>query len=60
MDLNRLYYLHQLALIQASDTNDAPARDRHRAKADCIASRIADFQDRSGAFAAPLMPAAAL
>lgn len=59
MDLNRLYFEHQLALIRASGADGEAARDRHHARADCIASRISDFQDRVGARAVPLLPAEA-
>jgi hypothetical protein len=60
MDLNRLFFEHQLALIRSARTNDSAERDRYNDDADTIASRISGFQSRSGARAAPLLPAAAL
>jgi hypothetical protein len=60
MDLNRLYFLHQIAVIRASETGDRGTRDHHHARADGFASRISCFQRRSGAAAAPLIQAACL
>lgn len=60
MDLNRLFFEHQLALIRSADADDRAERIRHNEEADCIATRISRFQSRNGAHAAPLMPAAAL
>lgn len=57
MDLNRLYSLHQLALIRAAKADDDDERDNHNAEADSIASRISDFQERIGADSAQLLPA---
>ena len=57
MDLNRLFYLHQMALMRAAATGCHGERDRHHAAADGLAHRIAMFQRNVGAAAAPLMPA---
>lgn len=60
MDLNRLFFDHQLALLRASASECPGERDLHNADADGIATRISAFQRSQGASAAPLMPAAAL
>lgn len=59
MDLNRLYSLHQLALIRAAKADDDGEREHHNAEADSIASRISDFQQCIGADGTQLLPAAA-
>ncbi|MCB2073279.1 MAG: hypothetical protein H6917_06945 [Novosphingobium sp.] len=57
MDLNRLYSLHQLALIRAASSDDANERKHHNAEADSIAARISDFQLGLGADSTRLLPA---
>ena len=58
MDLNRLFFLHQVALIRASESDNLVLRDRFNAEADDLASSITEIQDRDGADCAPLLPAA--
>jgi len=57
MDLNRLYFEHQIALMRAEDADDRSTRADQRAEADAIASRISAFHDRAGINAVPLLPA---
>jgi hypothetical protein len=57
MDLNRLYFLHQLALMRAQASHSGSDCVRHTARADRFAGRISHFQRHAGALAAPL-PAA--
>ncbi len=60
MDLNRLFFQHQIALMRANAAPSRPERERHNAEADGIASRISGIHLRNGTRALPLMPAAAL
>jgi hypothetical protein len=60
MDLNRLYFEHQLSLIRALDAGDGEAREDYHAEADALASRISDFHQDAGVNAVPLLPAEAV
>lgn len=60
MDLNRLYFEHQLSLIRAQDSDDRATREEHHAEADALASRISDYHDDTGVNAVPLLPAEAV
>lgn len=53
MDLNQLYFDHQLHLIQAARADNADTRHRHRQGASLIAGRIGCMQLALGAGAAP-------
>ena len=44
MDLNRLYFEQQLALMRASRTEDMPARARHHARAENFLRHIAQLR----------------
>lgn len=59
IDLNRLYFLHQLALIRSASADGCRERNHHNAQADTIALRITEIHDETGAHAAPLLPAEA-
>ena len=59
MDLNKLFFRHQIALMRAAEANDGDDRAQHAAAADDLASCIRDVQSRSGARPMPLMPAEA-
>jgi hypothetical protein len=48
MDLNRLYFQHQLSLIRLAAATDAPSRARHRAATDGLAGRIALYRLGAG------------
>jgi hypothetical protein len=52
VDLNRLYFDHQLALIKADEAATAGTRRRHQGEAARIAACIGDRQRRLGAAAA--------
>lgn len=52
MDLNRTYFEHQLATMQASSALCHDSRARHQADADGIGRRIRRFQQAIGAAAA--------
>ncbi len=52
MDLNQLYFRHQLLLMRASDASDEESSLRHEAKAAGIARNIGAFQADAGASAA--------
>lgn len=52
MDLNRTYFEHQLATMQASSALCHNTRARHQAEADSIGRRIGLFQRTIGAAAA--------
>lgn len=60
MDLNRLYFEHQLSLIRAHRAGDSDAREDYHAEADALASRISDFHQDAGINAVPLLPAEAV
>lgn len=57
MDLNRLYFLHQQAIIRVSTLKDGNERKKFVTEADNIALQISEFQDRKGARCAELLPA---
>lgn len=52
MDLNRLYFLHQLSLMRVSSAKSRAANATHQAEADGIARRIGAVQTKLGALAA--------
>jgi len=52
MDLNRLYFQHQISLIQVSSAEDLATRIGHQAEADGFARTIERFQRGKGAGAA--------
>lgn len=52
MDLNHLYFQHQLSLMRAASAPDCQARAGHHAEAHGLASRISRFQQGSKAGAA--------
>ncbi|MGE3690127.1 MAG: hypothetical protein AB7F98_01960 [Novosphingobium sp.] len=54
MDLNELFFRHQIALMRAAGTRSKGERERQNVAADTFASRIGLIQRRSGALAAPL------
>jgi hypothetical protein len=60
MDLNRLYFEHQLSLIRAHGADDGDAREDYHARADALASRISDYHEDAGVNAVPLLPAEAV
>ena len=60
MDLNRLFFMHQIALMRASSADSRGERDQHHVEADGIASHISRIHASNGTRALPLMPAAAL
>jgi hypothetical protein len=49
VDLNHLYFQHQRALMRAEASADLPERYRHQSAADCLASRIEQYQAAIGA-----------
>lgn len=53
MDLNRLYFDHQLLLMEAERANSPELRQRHHNGAALIAGRIGCMQRALGANAAP-------
>ncbi|MDG2002050.1 MAG: hypothetical protein P8J20_01835 [Novosphingobium sp.] len=60
MDLNKLFFKHQIALMRAAGAGKSVQRASLHVCADAIASRIVDIQRRNGAFAGALIPAAQL
>lgn len=52
MDLNRLYFEHQLSLMRANDAATRLARTQHFAAAGVTANRIGNYQLGIGAEAA--------
>ncbi len=66
MDLNRLYFKHQVSMMLVSSTRDTSECARHQTTADGLALRIARFQKGCGAAAATawnsggVIPAAAV
>lgn len=60
MDLNRLYFEHQVALMRAAHSRDTFDRKRLNAEANDIASRISEYRVSHGVDCAPLLPAEAL
>lgn len=51
MDLNRLYFKHQISMMRLSSAGDRVCRDYHQTIADGFAQRIAQFQLVAGASA---------
>jgi hypothetical protein len=54
MDLNELFFRHQMALMRADRSGDRDMRSRLHAQADGLASRIGAIQRQLGAPAALL------
>lgn len=52
MDLNRLYFDHQISLMRATSARDRHAREVHLDEAAILAEHIEIFQRRRGAPAA--------
>jgi predicted aconitase with swiveling domain len=52
VDLNQLYFDHQVLLIKAGDARQGEARQCHEIYARALAGRIASIQDSKGAGAA--------
>ena len=52
MDINGLYFKHQVSMMQASSTEDACDRTYHQTIAEALAQRIAKIHQDSGAGAA--------
>jgi len=52
MDLNKLYFRHQLSVMRAAATQNLSHRADHLAAAETLAGRIACIQQRTGAVAA--------
>lgn len=48
MDLNRLYFQHQISLMRVADAGDARSRDRQQSLADGFARSIARFGQGMG------------
>lgn len=59
VDLNQLYYDHQLLLMEASQATSAGARHEHETGASHVAGRIGCIQRAIGAAAAPIWEARA-
>lgn len=49
MDLNRLYFKHQISMMRVFSAEDAATRGYHQSLADGFAQRIAQFQLGKGA-----------
>ncbi|MEJ5976735.1 hypothetical protein WG901_08830 [Novosphingobium sp. PS1R-30] len=60
MDLNELFFRHQIAVMRVHSAPDCAERHRLGGLADGIASRIGQLQQRLGAFGTPLVRSAAL
>lgn len=60
MDLNQLYFDHQLLLIRASRAVSCGAREEHEVTASHVAGRIGCMQRALGAAAAPIWEALAI
>ena len=60
MDLNQLYFDHQILLMRAKQTLSAEARHAHEAGASLIAGRIGCIQRALGAASAPAWEAIAV
>lgn len=54
MDLNDLYFRHQLSVMRARSASDEHARGTHQGHADELAQRIGTWQRRAGAGAASM------
>lgn len=52
MDINRLYFKHQISMMRVSHAEDPDDRTYHQTLADGLAKRIARLQQDSGAGAA--------
>jgi hypothetical protein len=59
MDLNQLYFDHQLLLMKADRAGTAHLRRRHEVAASTVAGRIGSLQTRLGASGAPAWDALA-
>jgi len=57
MDLNDLYFRHQLSVMRAGSASDEQARGRHQIRADELAHLIGTWQRRVGAGAASMWSA---
>ena len=60
MDLNELFFHHQIALIRAGGTADSGERRRLDEQVDCFAAKIGCVQRGLGASGIPLARSAAL
>lgn len=60
MDLNQLYFDHQLLLMKASQATSAGVRQEHEIDASHVAGRIGCMQRAIGAAAAPIWEALAV
>lgn len=54
MDLNDLYFRHQISVMRAEDAPDERARGTHQGHADELAKLIGHWQRRAGAGAASM------
>ena len=54
MDINDLYFRHQLSLMRAKSALDEQVRGNHQSLADELAQRIGIWQQRVGASAASM------
>lgn len=57
MDLNELFFRHQIALMREAGTDNRGERRRFRGIADGFAARIGTLQHSLGARATPIAPA---
>ncbi|HEX8055692.1 MAG TPA: hypothetical protein VF481_03460 [Novosphingobium sp.] len=57
MDLNDLYFRHQLSVMRAGSASDEQIRSLHLTRADELAQRIGIWQRRVGAGAASMWSA---
>ncbi len=55
MDLNELFFRHQIALMRLADARTGPERECHEAEVDRFARRIATVQRNCGARGAKSM-----
>lgn len=49
MDLNRVYFQHQIAIMRASAAPNSRIRTLHRSRATAIGEKIANIQRKLGA-----------
>jgi hypothetical protein len=54
MDLNDLYFRHQISVMRAKAASDEAMRGTHQRYADELAHRISRWQQRAGAGAASM------
>jgi hypothetical protein len=54
MDLNDLYFRHQISVMRARSAPDDGARGGHQVRADELADKIGHWQRRAGAGAAAM------